>query len=113
MAPDRRRRVRDRIMHVENIESFRFSGLRHFYRQRQSVIGAREEGVMRKLYKMKVQPVLRDIQPDRSRIAEKMNFMSAPREFRSQSRGQNSAPTNQRKTGDTDAERILDHAPPI
>ena len=68
---------------------------------------------MRKFYMVKLKPLLRRFQPNRSCITEKMNFMSAPREFRSQSRGQNSAPTNQRKTGDTDAERILDHAPSI
>ena len=75
----RSERVRHRIMNMKKIELPGARNLRHFYRERQSVIGRRKQRVMRNIDSMEMKIVLRQVQPNGLRVTEKVNFVAAAR----------------------------------
>jgi hypothetical protein len=68
-------------MNMKKIELLRTRHLRHFHRERQSVVRTRKQRIVRNFDSMEMQIVLRKVQPDRLSVTEKVNFMTAPREF--------------------------------
>src|SRR5215510_8255967 len=85
-------------MNVKKIELLKTCHFRHFHSERQSIIGTWKQGVVRKIDSMEMKTLLRQIQPYGLSITEQENFMTAARQFRAESRRQDPAPANQRKT---------------
>src|SRR5207237_8967783 len=104
-----RRRVRDRIMHVENIESFRFSDLRHFYRQRQGVIGAWEDSGVPDFDFVKMNSRQTEIEPDWFGVAEKMDVVTARRQLRPERRHEDGGGSGE---GATDTTNVVQRLSP-
>ena len=92
--------VRHSVVHMKNIERFCSADLRHFYREGQRVIGTRKQFVFTDRDLVKVNSRRRKIEPDRFRVAEEMNLVSARRQFGPERGGENSAAADERKTGD-------------
>src|SRR6266481_7871506 len=101
--------MRHRVMNMKKIELLGTRHFRHFHCERQSVVGARKQGVVRKFDSMEMKPLLRQVQPNGLSITEEINFMTAPRQFRPEGRRQNSTPANQRKTCNPNFERPRFH----
>src|SRR6266516_6392972 len=70
-----------RIMNMKKIELLGTRHFRHFHCERQSVVGTRKQSVVRKFDSMEMKTLLRQVQPDRLRITEEVNFMTAPSQF--------------------------------
>src|SRR5437588_5543231 len=96
-------------MNMKKIEPLRTRHLRHFYRERQSVIGRRKQRVMRNVHSMEMKIILRQIQSNGLSVAEEINFVTAPRQLGPESRCQNPAPADQRKTRNPNFERPRFH----
>src|ERR1041385_4120461 len=94
---------------MEKIESLRTGHLRHFHRERQSVIGRWKQRVMRNVHSMEMKIILRQIQPNGLSVTEKINFMTAPPPPRPERSRQNPAPADQRKTRNPNLERPRFH----
>src|SRR5215469_13780775 len=92
-------------MDMKKIELLTTGHLRHFHRERQSVIGTRKQRVMRNVHSMEMKIILRQIQPNGLSVTEEEDFVAAPRQLRSESSRQNPAPADQRKTRNPNFER--------
>jgi len=66
---------------MKNIEVSRARHLCHFHRQRQRVVGARKQSVVRDLDPMEMKMLLRQLQSNRLSVTEEVNFMTAARQF--------------------------------
>ena len=108
-----RGRVGDRVVNVEKIERFGVSDLRHFYGQRQRVVGAGKNGRVTDLHLMKMDSGQGEIEPDRFGVAEEMDFVAARGQLRAERRRENATAADERKTGDPDLERARFHYSPI
>ena len=73
--------MRHRIMNMKDIELLSARYLRHFHRERQSVVGRREQGVLRNIDSMEMKIILRQVQPNGLSVTEKINLMTTPRQF--------------------------------
>src|ERR1041385_6566222 len=96
-------------MNMEKIELLGTRDLRHFDRERQSVMRGWKQRVVRNVDSMEMKIVLRQIQPDRLSITEEKNFVAAAGQLRSQGCCQDSTPANQRKTCNPNFERPRFH----
>jgi hypothetical protein len=68
-------------MNMKKIQLPGTRDLRHFYRERQSVIGRWKQRVMRNIDSMEMKIVLRQVQPNGLSITEEVNFMTAARQL--------------------------------
>src|SRR6266576_2033472 len=73
--------VRHRIMNMKKIELLRTCHFRHFHCERQGVVGTWKQCIVRNIDSMEMKALLRQTQPHWLRITEKINFMTAPRQF--------------------------------
>src|SRR5204863_6441958 len=96
-------------MNMEKIESLGARNLRHFDRERQSVVRTWKQRIVRNIDSMEMKIVLRQVQPNGLSIAEEVNFMAAARQLRPESRRQDPTSTDQRKTRDPNFERPRFH----
>ena len=78
---------------------------RHFHRERQGVIGARNQRIVRNVHPMEMKTLLRQVQPNGLSIAKEVHFVTAARQFRAKSSCKNSAAANQRKTCNPNLQR--------
>src|SRR5438128_11547716 len=101
--------MRHRVMNVKKIKLLGTRYFRHFHRERQSVVGARKQRVVRNFDPMEMKALLRQVQPNRLSITEEVDFMAAARQFRSEGSCKNSAAANQRKTRNPNFERPQFH----
>src|SRR5262245_16913235 len=97
------------VMNVKKIEALGTRHLRHFHCKRESVVGARKQSVVRKFDSMEMKPLLRQVQPNGLSVTKKVNFVTAAREFRPESRRQNPASANQRKACNPNLQRPRFH----
>ena len=97
--------VRHGVVNVKNVERFGFADLSHFYGERQSVIGAGENGRVTDIDFVELNSWEREIEADRFRVTKEMNLVTASGQFRSKRGSQNPAPPDERKTNDPDFER--------
>jgi hypothetical protein len=68
-------------MNMKKIELLGTRNLRHFHRERQSVIGRWKQRVMRNIDSMEMKIVLRQVQPNGLSITEEVNFVAAARQL--------------------------------
>jgi hypothetical protein len=68
-------------MNMKNIELLSARYLRHFYRERQSVVGRRKQGVLRNIDSMEMKIILRQVQPNGLSVTKKINLMTTPRQI--------------------------------
>ena len=97
--------MRHGVVNVKDVERFGFADLRHFHRERQGVIGAGEYSRVPDFDFVELNPRQRQIEPNRFRVAEEMDVVTASRQFRSKRRSQNSATADERKASDPNLER--------
>jgi hypothetical protein len=100
-------------MNMKKIELLGTRNLRHFHRERQSVIGRWKQRVIRNVDSMEMKIVLWQVQPNGLSITEKVNFMPAARQLRPERRRQDPTAANQRKTRDPNFERPRFHHPSV
>jgi hypothetical protein len=55
--------------------------LRHFHRERQSVIGRRKQRVMRNIDSVEMKIVLRQVQPNGLSVTKEVNLVAAARQL--------------------------------
>jgi hypothetical protein len=67
-------------MNMKNVELLSARYLRHFHRERQSVVGRRKQGVMRNIDSMEMKIILGQVQPNGLSVTKKVNFMTTPRQ---------------------------------
>src|SRR5213076_1834475 len=69
-----------RIMNMKKIELLGTRHFRHFHCERQSIVGARKQSIVRKFDSMEMKTLLRQVQSNGLSITEEINFMTAPRQ---------------------------------
>src|SRR4030095_3082080 len=92
-------------MHMKKIELLGPRDLRHFHRQRQSVIGRGKQRIMRNINSMEMKIILRQVPPNGVSITEEKNFVTAARKFCPHRCAPDPRPANQRKTRYANLER--------
>src|SRR5437870_10331437 len=100
-------------MNMKKIELLGTRHFRHFHCERHSVVGARKQSVVRKFDSMEMKALLRQVEPNGLSVTKKVNFMTAPSQFRPESGRQNATPANQRKTCNPNFERCRFHHPSV
>jgi hypothetical protein len=68
-------------MNMKKIEPLGTRHFRHFHCERQSVVGAWKQSVVRKFDSMEMKALLRQVQPNGLSVTKKINFMTAPSQF--------------------------------
>jgi hypothetical protein len=99
-----RRRMRDGVVDMENIEALRVPHFSHLHRQRQCVVRARKHRRVPHLDLVKMDARAGEIEPDWFGVAEEMDVVSARGQLRPECRRQNPAAADERKTGDPNLE---------
>src|SRR2546423_5352829 len=99
-------------MDMENSEGLCFSDFRHFHCERQSVIGTGENGRVSDFDLVKMNSRQGKMEPDRFRVAEETDVVTARRQLGPERCRQDTAAADQRETNDPYLERAL-HQPPI
>src|SRR5439155_23169006 len=64
-----------RIMNMKKIELLGTRHFRHFHCERQSVVGARKQSVVRKFDSMEMKALLRQVEPNGLSVTKKVNLM--------------------------------------
>ena len=77
----RAHRMRNRVVHVEQVQRLRLRHLDHLRRQRQRIRGMIEQRVSRHLHLMKIDPFVMLGQPDRHGIADEVHLMPPCRQL--------------------------------
>src|SRR5437763_55008 len=104
-------RMRHGVVNVKNVERFGFADLSHFYGERQSVIGAGENGRVTNIDFVELNSREREIEADRFRVTKEMDVVTASGQFGSERGSQNPAAPDERKASDADFERPFHHSP--
>jgi hypothetical protein len=66
---------------MKKIELLGTRDLRHFHRERQSVVRTWKQRIVRNIDSMEMKVVLRQVQPNGLSITEEVNFMTAARQL--------------------------------
>ena len=98
----RRRRVRDGVMRMDDVELLVPRHLHNLVRQRQEILRLAEQRVRRRLDTMKRQPRLVVTEAERRVAAQDMNVMAARRQRLPELGGDDAAPADRRVADDAD-----------
>ena len=93
-------------MNMKKIELLGTRDLRHLHRERQSVIGTREDRRVSHLDLVEMNARERKIEPDRFGVTEKMDVVTARCQLSPERGRENAAAADERETNDADLERL-------